>query len=83
MPKWNEFVPEEIEYDFENDELHGHYVTIEEAVQCFRNRYSVQRNKRFRDRYKLHGMTDSGRKLTVIFQLKRYCVVRIITGWEA
>jgi hypothetical protein len=28
-------------------------------------------------------MTDSGRKLTVIFQLKRHGVVRIITGWEA
>lgn len=83
MPKWNEFVPEEIEYDFESDKLHDHYVTIDEAVQCFGNRYTVQRNKRFWDRYKLNGITDGGRKLTVIFQLKRLGVVRIITGWEA
>ena len=83
MPKWNEFVPDEIEYDFKNNELHGHYVTIDEAVECFHNRYSVRRNKRFRDRYKLHGITDGGRKLTVIFQLKRRGVVRIIIGWEA
>jgi hypothetical protein len=24
MPKWNQFIPDEIEYDFENDKLRVH-----------------------------------------------------------
>jgi uncharacterized DUF497 family protein len=82
MPKWNEFVPSDFEYDFENDELQGHHVTIDEAVQCFSHNFAIRRNKRFRDRFKLLGNTDTGRNLCIIFQLKRSNVIRIITGWE-
>jgi uncharacterized DUF497 family protein len=82
MPKWNEFVPSDFEYDFENDELQGHHVTIDEAVQCFSYNFTIRRNKRFRDRFKLLGNTDTGRNLCIIFQLKRSNVIRIITGWE-
>jgi hypothetical protein len=35
MPRWNEFKPKGFEYDFENDELYAHSITIEEAIQCF------------------------------------------------
>mgnify|MGYP000452447513 CR=1 FL=1 len=83
MPKWNEFQPSDFEYDYERDELHAHHITVKEAVQCFYNPFSIKRNKSFKDRFKLIGHTDSGRKLIVIFQLKRHNVVRIITGWEA
>ena len=82
MPKWNEFLPSEIEYDFENDKLHRHHVTIEEVAQCFYNRYTVRKNKKYQDRFKLIGTSDSGRSLCVIFQLKDSEVVRVITGWE-
>lgn len=82
MPKWNEFFPSEIEYDFENDKLHSHRITLNEAVQCFYNEFTIRRNKRYKDRYKLLGTTDSGRKICIIFQLKKRNIIRIITGWE-
>lgn len=40
------------------------------------------RNKSYRDRYQLIGRTVGGRRLKIIFQLKRNDVVRIITGWQ-
>ena len=82
MPKWNDFSPSEIEYDFEIDKLHVHRVTFEEAYQCFFNRYVIKSNKKFKDRFKLLGITDAGRTLCIIFQLKQNNSVRIITGWE-
>jgi len=82
MTRWNQFVPEFIEYDFDNDELHAHRLTIDEAVQCFYNKFVIQRNKSFQDRFKLIGITDAGRNLCIIFQLKKKSTVRIITGWE-
>lgn len=82
MPKWNEFIPKQIEYDLEKDKLKNHHVTIEEAVQCFYNNYSIRKNKKYKERYKLLGYTDAGRSLCVIFQLKRNETVRIITGWD-
>lgn len=82
MPKWNEFTPEEVEYDFDGDKLHAHSVTIEEACQCFFNRFEIRKNKKYKDRFKLLGYTDSGRHLCVIFHLKSKKTVRIITGWE-
>jgi uncharacterized DUF497 family protein len=82
MVNWNKFIPKGFEYDFERDELHAHQMNIEEAVQCFHNPFTVLRNKQFNDRFKLIGKTDAGRKLCVIFQLKKHQVVRIITGWE-
>jgi uncharacterized DUF497 family protein len=83
MPDWNEFKPRGFEYDFENDELHAHRISVDEAVQCFDNRQAILRNKSYKDRFKLIGKTDFGRNLCIIFQLKPNRVVRIITGWEA
>ena len=82
MPKWNEFIPSGFEYDYEGDELYAHRITIEEAIQCFHNRFTVRRNKQYKDRFKLLGKTHAGRKLCVIFQLKKHRIARIITGWE-
>lgn len=82
MPKWNEFIPSTVEYDFENDELSYHRIEMIEAMQCFYNEYSIRKNKKYKDRYKLLGSTDGGRKLCIIFQLKKDKVVRIITGWD-
>ena len=81
MVRWSSFTPSNFEYDFENDKLAAHNVTFEEAVECFFRDFEIRRNKRFKDRYQLIGVTIGGRKLKLIFQLKPNNVVRIITGW--
>jgi len=78
---WHRFIPADFEYDFERDELAAHGVTFEEAVECFFCDYEIRRNKSYRDRYQLSGRNFGGRRLKIIFQLKRGNVVRIITGW--
>jgi uncharacterized DUF497 family protein len=80
MVDWNRFVPSDFEYDFENDKLASHHVTINEAIECFYSDYEVRRNNKYRDRYQPVGRTLGGRSLRIIFQLKRKNVVRIITG---
>jgi uncharacterized DUF497 family protein len=83
MPiNWRRFVPGGFEYDWDADKLAEHELSFEEAVEAFFNPYVVRRNKKFRDRFKMIGQTDGGRKLKLIFQLKPNKVVRIITGWE-
>jgi len=44
--------------------------------------FEIRKNKKFQDRFKFLGVTDEGRKLCIIFQLKNKGIVRIITGWE-
>lgn len=82
MPAWRRFRPASFEYDFERDELAGHRISFEEAVQCFLSDLVVRRNKSHRDRYQIIGRTSGGRRLKIIFQLKPGSVVRIITGWQ-
>lgn len=79
---WSKFEPTDFEYDFENDELFAHRISIKEAVECFYNDFEIRRNKSFTDRFQLIGETSGGRKLKIIFQLKKNDVVRIITGWD-
>lgn len=81
MVDWKRFVPSDFEYDFENDKLASHRVSIDEAIECFYSNFEVRRNKNYRDRYQLLGKTLGGRRLRIIFQLKPGNVVRIITGW--
>ncbi len=82
MTNWSRFVPADFEYDFEIDELASHHVTFNEAVECFFSSFEIRRNKSYRDRFQLIGRTIGGRRLKVIFQLKKGNVVRIITGWQ-
>jgi len=82
MVNWNRFLPKDFEYDFEYDKLNIHHISFEEAVECFFSDYQIRRNKTYKDRYQLIGKTIGGRKLKIIFQLKRDNVVRIITGWD-
>jgi uncharacterized DUF497 family protein len=78
---WRRFTPSDFEYDFERDKLWEHRVTFDEAVECFFSDFEIRRNKSYRDRYQLIGRTLSGRRLKIIFQMKRNRVVRFITGW--
>jgi uncharacterized DUF497 family protein len=79
--RWNNFIPSDIEYDFETDKLAAHNITFDEAVECFFSDFKIRKNKRSTDRYQLIGATLGGRELKIIFQLKPGKVVRIITGW--
>ena len=81
MVKWSEFTPADFEYDFERDKLANHHVTFEEAVECFFSEFEIRRNKRSRDRFQLIGETVGGRRLKIIFTIRRVDIVRIITGW--
>ncbi|MDD9983716.1 MAG: hypothetical protein OXU81_20565 [Gammaproteobacteria bacterium] len=81
MVNWARFAPADFEYDFENDKLAVHGVSLEEAVECFFSDFEIRRNKSYRDRYQLLGRTIGGRRLKIIFQLKPDNTVRIITGW--
>jgi uncharacterized DUF497 family protein len=81
MANWSRFAPSDFEYDFERDELAVHRIRFEEAVECFFSDFEIRRNQRYRDRYQLIGKTIGGRRLKIIFQLKRDNLVRIITGW--
>jgi len=82
MTNWSRFVPSDFEYDFENDELAAHRVSFNEAVECFFSSFEIRRNRSYRDRFQLTGRTIGGRRLKIIFQLKKGNVVRIITGWQ-
>jgi uncharacterized DUF497 family protein len=82
MVNWNRFFPNDFEYDFERDKLGVHPVSFEEVVECFFSDFEIRRNKKYKDRYQLIGKTIGGRKLKIIFQLKRGNIVRIITGWD-
>ena len=62
MVRWSSFTPSNFEYDFDNDELAAHHVTFEEAVECFFSDFEIRRNKKFKDRYQLIGVTIGGRK---------------------
>jgi len=81
MVDWHRFTPSDFEYDFVQDKLAVHGVTFKEAVDCFFSDFEVRRNKKFKDRYQLIGVTRGGRRLKIIFQLKAKRGVRIITGW--
>jgi uncharacterized DUF497 family protein len=82
MVNWHHFIPTDFEYDFESDKLAEHYVTFEEAVECFSSEFEIRRDKSYYDRYQLIGRTSGGRRLKIIFQTKPNKVVRIITGWQ-
>jgi uncharacterized DUF497 family protein len=65
---WRRFTPSDFEYDFENDKLAAHRVSVDEAIECFFSDYVVRRNKKYKDRYQLVGRTLGGRELKIIFQ---------------
>ena len=82
MVNWQDFEPSDFEYDFEADHLAAHQVTFEEAITVFEQPFGVLRNKGYGDRYQILGVTDGGRRLKLIVQIKPENVVRIITGWD-
>ncbi|MBI5788654.1 MAG: BrnT family toxin [Candidatus Schekmanbacteria bacterium] len=83
MVRWDRFLFSDFAFDEGIEEkLARHGIRFYEAVECFYNPFKVRRNKQFDDRFQLQGITDAGRRLNIIFQLKPKGAIRIITGWE-
>jgi hypothetical protein len=79
---WQKFDPDQFEFEFDELELAGHRVTVDEAAEVLWNGFDVDRNKRDRGGYQLVGRTDAGRRLKLIVYEKRAGVIRVITGWD-
>lgn len=82
MVHWQRFDPELFDFEFDEDELAGHDVSIDEAVEVIWNDFDVQRNKGYYGGYQLIGRTDGGRRLKLIVYEKRKGLIRVITGWD-
>ncbi len=58
----------------------GHGVRPEEAEEVFAVKPLFRKTKR--GHYVAMGPTLDGRYLTIVFELKKNSVVRVITGWD-
>jgi uncharacterized DUF497 family protein len=79
---WQTFDPEEFDFEFSEDELARHRVSIDEAVEVIWNGFTVFRNKGYHGGYQLIGRTDGGRRLKLIVYEKEPGLIRVITGWD-
>ena len=79
---WQTFDPDEFDYEFNEDELARHRVTVDEAVEVIWNDFRVLRNKGYLGGYQLIGRTDGGRRLKLIVYEKSEGLIRVITGWD-
>ena len=82
MVYWQKFNPEQFQYEFDETELAGHGVTVDEVIEVIWNGFQVRRNKRYHGGYQLIGYTDGGRKLKLIVYEKEKNLIRVITGWD-
>lgn len=67
----------------EGNTLHielGHGIMPEDAEEVFAVRPLFRKTKR--GHYLAMGPTIDGRHLTVVFELKKDSIVRVITGWD-
>ena len=82
MVYWQKFDPELFDFEFDEDELAGHDVTVDEAVEVIWNGFDVHQNKGYHGGYQLIGHTDGGRRLKLIVYEKRNGLIRVVTGWD-
>jgi uncharacterized DUF497 family protein len=78
---WQRFRPEAFTYELDEDELAGHGITIDEAIEVLWNNFDVRRNKKRHGGYQLIGHTDAGRPINLIVYEKLPGVIRVVTGW--
>lgn len=81
MVFWQKFRPEAFTYEFDEDELAGHGVTVDEAIEVIWNKFDVRRNKKRHGGYQLIGHTDAGRAINLIVYEKSKGIIRVVTGW--
>lgn len=82
MVFWQRFDPEQFDFEFDENELAKHGITVDEVVEVIWNGFDVRRNKRYHGGYQIAGLTDGGRALKLIVYEKRTGLIRIITGWD-
>ena len=82
MVYWQKFDPQEFEFEFDEQELAAHQISIDEALEVIWNGFDVRRNKRYHRSYQTVGQTDGGRTLKLIVNEKRQNLIRVITGWD-
>jgi uncharacterized DUF497 family protein len=78
---WTRFDPAEFGFEFNEEKLAAHGVTVEEAAEVLWNGFVPLRDKDYEDRYVLLGRTDSGRALKLVAVVLGKTRLRIITGW--
>ncbi len=81
MVYWQKFDPAAFTYEFDEEELAAHNITVDEAVEVFWNNFDVRRNKKKHGGYQLIGWTDAGRPVNLIAYEKSKGVIRVVTGW--
>ena len=81
MVFWQKFRPEAFTYEFDEDELAGHGITVDEAIEVIWNKFDVRRNKKRHHGYQLIGHTDAGRAINLIVYEKSKGIIRVVTGW--
>jgi len=69
-------------FEFDEAELAGHTVSVDEAIEVIWNGFQVRRNKRYHGGYRIIGYIDGGRLLKLIVYEKRKGLIRVITGWD-
>jgi hypothetical protein len=79
---WQRFNPEQFDFEFDEDELAWHKITIDEVIEVIWNGFNVYRNKGYHRGYQLVGRTDGGRKLKLIVYEKRRDLLLVKTGWD-
>jgi len=82
MVYWQKFDPEDFEFEFNQEELSAHKISVDEATEVLWNGFDVRRNKRYHGGYEIVGRTDGGRKVKLIVYEKRKGLIRVITGWD-
>lgn len=82
MVFWQKFNPGQFDFEFDEDELAGHGITVDEVVEVIWNGFEVRRNKRYHGGYQVMGYTDGGRRLKLIVYEKEKRLIRVITGWD-
>ncbi len=82
MVFWQRFDPDQFDYELDEEELAGHGVSADEAVEVIWNGFDVRRNKGYHGGYQLLGRTDAGRMLRLIVYEKSKGLIRVITGWD-
>ena len=53
MVFWQKFDPEQFDFEFDEDELAAHSISVDEAVEVIWNGFEVRRNKRYRGGYQI------------------------------
>lgn len=58
MVYWQKFDPDEFEFEFDENELSQHGITVDEAIEVIWNGFEVRRNNRHYVGYQITGTTD-------------------------